>query len=111
MAFSAGDTIIKQGDLGDCFYIVKAGEVIVTQSGGGFEKELARCQVVCRNFILSGPPRKIWNFDPLKVLVQPCSTEKGLDSGNKASSKLPATVCRQTVLESLVHKQLREFCD
>ena len=46
VTFASGDYIIKQGDLGDRFYVVKSGEVIVTQSSsGGYENELTRCQV------------------------------------------------------------------
>jgi len=30
--FSAGDVIIREGDMGDCFYIVKAGNVVVVQA-------------------------------------------------------------------------------
>jgi len=36
-----GEVIVRQGDLGDCMYVVQSGEVEVTQSVEGGEQPLA----------------------------------------------------------------------
>lgn len=33
MSFKPGDTIIRKGDVGDAFYIVKAGKVVCSGAG------------------------------------------------------------------------------
>jgi CRP-like cAMP-binding protein len=36
-----GDVIVRQGELGDCMYVVQSGEVEVVQATGGGEQRLA----------------------------------------------------------------------
>lgn len=33
MSFKPGDTIIRKGDVGDAFYIIKSGKVVCTGAG------------------------------------------------------------------------------
>jgi len=39
--YKDGDAIVKQGELGDCMYVVQSGEVEVVQKTGGGEQQLA----------------------------------------------------------------------
>lgn len=43
ITFSPGDRIFKQGEMGDCFYMLQSGKVAITQSTFlGGTKELVR---------------------------------------------------------------------
>ena len=39
--YKDGETIIKQGSTGDCFYVIQEGEVEIVDESGGQEKVLA----------------------------------------------------------------------
>jgi CRP/FNR family transcriptional regulator, cyclic AMP receptor protein len=43
--FQCGDTIIAEGDLGDTAYLITAGSVKVSVSGGGTDKSVAELSV------------------------------------------------------------------
>jgi cAMP-dependent protein kinase regulator len=45
VTFPNGHPIVKQGDVGDTFFILKKGEVIITVNKNGVDKEVARCKV------------------------------------------------------------------
>ena len=42
LRFGQGDVVFKQGDPGDCWYIIESGELVVTTAIGGVERELTR---------------------------------------------------------------------
>lgn len=39
--YKNGEAIVKQGEIGDCMYVVQSGEVEVVQTTGGGEQRLA----------------------------------------------------------------------
>ena len=39
--YADGEAIVRQGELGDCMYVVQAGEVEVVQDTAGGEQRLA----------------------------------------------------------------------
>lgn len=39
--YPAGQPIVRQGEMGDCMYVVQSGEVEVVQAAGGSEQRLA----------------------------------------------------------------------
>ena len=39
--YGPGDAIVRQGDVGDCMYVVQSGEVEVVQTSGAGERRLA----------------------------------------------------------------------
>ena len=43
-SFKPGDTIIRKGDAGDAFYIVKTGKVVCTGAGSAGKVRSAACQ-------------------------------------------------------------------
>ena len=38
--YAPGEPIVRQGEMGDCMYVVQSGEVEVVQSAGGTEQRL-----------------------------------------------------------------------
>lgn len=55
--FAVGDAFIKQGEPGDCLYLVVEGEADVTLAGVGLVNHIQTKSVIGEMAILSGEPR------------------------------------------------------
>jgi CRP-like cAMP-binding protein len=57
VVFEAGEAFIKQGEPGDCLYIVVEGAAVISLNGGGVVGQIGAKQVIGEMAILSGEPR------------------------------------------------------
>jgi hypothetical protein len=63
MMFKPGDTIIRKGDHGDSFYMIKAGRVVCTGIGSG---ATVRVRLLAPSF----PPPLQWAFTHTRLRVR-----------------------------------------
>jgi cAMP-dependent protein kinase regulator len=70
MSFKPGDTIIRKGDTGDAFYIIKSGKVVCT--GAGTASKVRGCRLMsCSQFFVTC----LWPRTRLQVMADEFLTE------------------------------------